>query len=390
MKRLTAILAILALVVCTAFASDDDDPTKGGVIIDPPTRHGASVGDQGDVIIDDGNHDNDHSSDRHGDIVPPVNVGDDPDKAVDDYNRCIKIVSDDHVSGAVRQKAKRHADIICSDINEQMTRRTQAAGYFARTGDDGAMRRQLNELSGWIRAVGKAKDLRNVSTWYHDNRKVLDELVKNKTTVAWLWEKDEGGVSNKERLQELVGDYAQFQTDSSGKSWTLVDLRDTVIDHGKRLDKLEGKGPAKAEVDNQQGSANVPETAEPSWFEQYWWIIPIALILLVVGYFGVRYFIAPAKPAPGGAPAPTITDATPDTTIPAGGTSHTVTGTNYKHGTDVYLRAAGGGAAISVLNVVIGSPTAITFEAPPLTVGSYDLVVMNPDGQYAVTSFTVA
>jgi len=63
---------------------------------------------------------------------------------------------------------------------------------------------------------------------------------------------------------------------------------------------------------------------------------------------------------------------------PAGGTTITLTGTNFASGAKVLIN----NTQVSVVTVV--SPTQITFSAPQLAAGSYILYVVNLDGSTAI------
>lgn len=88
----------------------------------------------------------------------------------------------------------------------------------------------------------------------------------------------------------------------------------------------------------------------------------------------------------GGTAAPTVTSITPNTGSTAGGTSVSVTGTNFLSGATVRL----GGVAAT--NVTVASSTTITAVTPPHSAGTVDVVVTNSDGQSGslVNGFTYA
>lgn len=77
------------------------------------------------------------------------------------------------------------------------------------------------------------------------------------------------------------------------------------------------------------------------------------------------------------APAPTITSISPNSGSYAGGTSVTITGSNYQTGATVTL---GGTAATGV---TVASSTSITATTPAHAVGAVNVVVTNPDSQSA-------
>lgn len=78
-------------------------------------------------------------------------------------------------------------------------------------------------------------------------------------------------------------------------------------------------------------------------------------------------------------PAPTVSAFSPATGPPAGGTSFTVTGTNFGTGATVKI----GGAAATVTNV---TATSIAGKTPAHATGTVDVVVTNPDVQSATLS----
>lgn len=84
----------------------------------------------------------------------------------------------------------------------------------------------------------------------------------------------------------------------------------------------------------------------------------------------------------GGGSSPTVTSISypgDDTAAdPAGGQTITITGTNFATGVKILLNST----PVSVVSRV--SATTITFTAPSLTVGSYPLYVVNPDGTTAI------
>ncbi|MFL6212262.1 MAG: IPT/TIG domain-containing protein [Blastocatellia bacterium] len=85
---------------------------------------------------------------------------------------------------------------------------------------------------------------------------------------------------------------------------------------------------------------------------------------------GYRYVQPPAAP-------PLIARVSPDNGQTAGGTSVTITGTNFVTGATVLI----GGA--SAANVVVNSSTTISAKTPSHAAGAADVVVTNPDGQSA-------
>jgi hypothetical protein len=76
-------------------------------------------------------------------------------------------------------------------------------------------------------------------------------------------------------------------------------------------------------------------------------------------------------------PAPTTSLVAPATGTSAGGTSITITGTQFRAGATVTV---GGSAAT---NVVVASATSITATTPPRPIGAASIVVANNDGQSA-------
>ncbi|HXI14272.1 MAG TPA: choice-of-anchor Q domain-containing protein [Thermoanaerobaculia bacterium] len=84
------------------------------------------------------------------------------------------------------------------------------------------------------------------------------------------------------------------------------------------------------------------------------------------------------------AAAPSITSLTPSSGPSSGGTSVTITGTNFAAGATVAIAGA------PASNVVVVSSTTITFTTPPQAAGTKTVVVTNPDGQLATsaTGFT--
>ena len=83
-------------------------------------------------------------------------------------------------------------------------------------------------------------------------------------------------------------------------------------------------------------------------------------------------YSAPPPPA-----APTISSVTPNSGTTAGGTSVTVTGTNFTSGASLSF----GGVQAS--NVVVASSTSITATTPAHAAGAVNVVVTNPDNQSA-------
>jgi hypothetical protein len=75
------------------------------------------------------------------------------------------------------------------------------------------------------------------------------------------------------------------------------------------------------------------------------------------------------------APAPTVTGLTPNSGPTAGGTSVTISGTNFVSGAAVTI---GGSAAT---NVVVTNSTTITGVTPSHPAGGVTVIVTNPDGQ---------
>jgi len=81
-----------------------------------------------------------------------------------------------------------------------------------------------------------------------------------------------------------------------------------------------------------------------------------------------------------GPPAPTLSTVTPNNGPVAGGTTVTISGTNFVSGATV---AFGGTAAT---NVNVASSTSITASTPAHADGTVDVTVTNPDGQVATKS----
>jgi heme/copper-type cytochrome/quinol oxidase subunit 2 len=82
-------------------------------------------------------------------------------------------------------------------------------------------------------------------------------------------------------------------------------------------------------------------------------------------------------------PAPTVTSFTPTTAPATGGTSVTITGTNFQQGATVRFGAA------AASGVTFNSATSLTAIAPAQAAGSVAITVTNPDGQSANrTGFT--
>ncbi|MHC4529902.1 MAG: IPT/TIG domain-containing protein, partial [Planctomycetota bacterium] len=79
--------------------------------------------------------------------------------------------------------------------------------------------------------------------------------------------------------------------------------------------------------------------------------------------------------------SPTISSINPNNGPQAGGTSVTITGTNFTHTTSEGPSVKIGG--ISASNVVLVSTTSITCDTPVGTAGAKDVVVTVPDGQSA-------
>jgi hypothetical protein len=77
----------------------------------------------------------------------------------------------------------------------------------------------------------------------------------------------------------------------------------------------------------------------------------------------------------GGSGAPTVTSISPNTGSTAGGTSVTITGTNFVVGATVSI----GGAPAT--NVTVSNSTSITAVTPAHSAGTVVVVVSNPDGQ---------
>src|SRR5207302_4268800 len=76
-------------------------------------------------------------------------------------------------------------------------------------------------------------------------------------------------------------------------------------------------------------------------------------------------------------PAPTATSISPTGGPTGGGTSDTITGTNFVSGATVSF----GGVAAS--NVVVASDTSITATTPAYQAGAVNVMITNPDGQTA-------
>lgn len=74
-------------------------------------------------------------------------------------------------------------------------------------------------------------------------------------------------------------------------------------------------------------------------------------------------------------PSPTITRIAPPSGTAAGGTTFTITGTNFQPGATISF----GGAAATGISFV--SPTTLTGDTPAHAAGAVDVVVTNPDGQ---------
>ena len=87
---------------------------------------------------------------------------------------------------------------------------------------------------------------------------------------------------------------------------------------------------------------------------------------------GIASFVIGALPAP--APAPTVTGISPTSGTTAGGTSVTITGTNFNGATSVTI----GGVAATGVTVV--SATSITATTPAGSAGAKDVVVTTPNG----------
>jgi len=77
------------------------------------------------------------------------------------------------------------------------------------------------------------------------------------------------------------------------------------------------------------------------------------------------------------APAPTLSGISPNNGTTAGGTSVTISGSNFVNGATVQL----GGVAAT--NVVVSNSTTITATTPAHAAGAVNVVVTNPDGQSA-------
>ncbi|HKK92073.1 MAG TPA: IPT/TIG domain-containing protein, partial [Longimicrobiales bacterium] len=75
------------------------------------------------------------------------------------------------------------------------------------------------------------------------------------------------------------------------------------------------------------------------------------------------------------APAPTVASITPDTGPTAGGTSVTITGTDFVAGATVTI------GGVPATSVVVVDATSITADTPGNSAGVVDVVVTNPDGQ---------
>ena len=86
-------------------------------------------------------------------------------------------------------------------------------------------------------------------------------------------------------------------------------------------------------------------------------------------------------------PATTISSISPDSGPLAGGTKINITGTGFISGAMVIITAEN--ANIAATNVTWVSATSMTATTPAGTAGTHDVVVTNPDGQYAeITGFT--
>jgi hypothetical protein len=81
-------------------------------------------------------------------------------------------------------------------------------------------------------------------------------------------------------------------------------------------------------------------------------------------------------------PAPSITSLSPNTGTSAGGTSVSITGTNFTGATSVLF-------GTTAASFSVGSSTSITATSPPLPAGTYNVTVTTPSGTSAPSTFTV-
>lgn len=86
------------------------------------------------------------------------------------------------------------------------------------------------------------------------------------------------------------------------------------------------------------------------------------------------------------AAAPTVSSVSPSTGGAAGGTSITITGTNFHGGGATLVRLSG----TPCTSVAVVNPTTITCTTPAHSAGAKTCRVINPDGQLAdkTTAFT--
>ena len=88
---------------------------------------------------------------------------------------------------------------------------------------------------------------------------------------------------------------------------------------------------------------------------------------------------SPLAPSPGGsAPKPTITGVSPAFGSAAGGAIVTIIGTGFMSG----MTVAFDDIKVTARQYPASSSTAFYTEAPPHAVGTVDLIVTNPDGQF--------
>jgi phosphatidylserine/phosphatidylglycerophosphate/cardiolipin synthase-like enzyme len=106
---------------------------------------------------------------------------------------------------------------------------------------------------------------------------------------------------------------------------------------------------------------------------KYYWKIVSKTMANITASGPVYSFTTAGTPPPG--PAPTVSNINPNSGTTAGGTSVTITGTNFVSGATVKL---GGTAATGV---VVSNSTTITATTPAHAAGAASVVVTNPDNQ---------
>src|SRR5205085_11196199 len=106
---------------------------------------------------------------------------------------------------------------------------------------------------------------------------------------------------------------------------------------------------------------------------KYYWKIVSKTMANITASGPVYSFTTAGTPPPG--PAPTVSNINPNSGTTAGGTSVTITGTNFVSGATVKL---GGTAATGI---VVSNSTTITATTPAHAAGTADVVVTNPDNQ---------